>query len=264
MNNSLGIKKSPKDTKIVVAMSGGVDSSVVAGLMKKEGYNVTGITLKFKQRATPPNSKTSISILPNIPKHTKSKVSTLIHWRLQSLLWRNKNSQLFLALSLLPTLGLMITSYYQLPPILSILQSYLSGLFIAFSFAFQSSYDLRHCWLEKELGVSHQNYQRCYKLLGLFLGFCAGIINLISWSIAQAFLSISSISFETLTPIYIFFLALTPAWLLPRLFLQIDGRKTLVQVFAIILVSLFLNTGILATPFLLLGLLKKKKQFVLF
>ncbi len=47
MINSLGIKKSPKDTKIVVAMSGGVDSSVVAGLMKEEGYNVTGITLKL-------------------------------------------------------------------------------------------------------------------------------------------------------------------------------------------------------------------------
>ncbi|MDC0247612.1 tRNA 2-thiouridine(34) synthase MnmA [Pelagibacteraceae bacterium] len=45
--NSLGLLKSPKDTKIVVAMSGGVDSSTVAGLMKKEGYNVTGITLKL-------------------------------------------------------------------------------------------------------------------------------------------------------------------------------------------------------------------------
>ena len=45
--NSLGINKSKKDTKVVVAMSGGVDSSVVAALMKEGGYNVTGITLKL-------------------------------------------------------------------------------------------------------------------------------------------------------------------------------------------------------------------------
>ena len=47
MMNSLGINKPEKETKVVVAMSGGVDSSVVAALMKKEGYNVTGITLKL-------------------------------------------------------------------------------------------------------------------------------------------------------------------------------------------------------------------------
>ena len=45
--NSLGFLKLPKDTKVVVAMSGGVDSSSVAGLMKKENYDVVGVTLKL-------------------------------------------------------------------------------------------------------------------------------------------------------------------------------------------------------------------------
>ena len=45
--NSIGIGKEPKDTLVVVAMSGGVDSSTVAAMMKNEGYNVIGITLKL-------------------------------------------------------------------------------------------------------------------------------------------------------------------------------------------------------------------------
>ena len=45
--NSIGIDKKPSETKVVVAMSGGVDSSTVAGMMKKEGYKVIGVTLKL-------------------------------------------------------------------------------------------------------------------------------------------------------------------------------------------------------------------------
>ena len=45
--NSIGIAKEPKDTLVVVAMSGGVDSSTVAAMMKREGYNIIGITLKL-------------------------------------------------------------------------------------------------------------------------------------------------------------------------------------------------------------------------
>jgi tRNA-specific 2-thiouridylase len=46
-HNALGFAKRPADTRVVVAMSGGVDSSTVAALLAGAGFEVIGITLQL-------------------------------------------------------------------------------------------------------------------------------------------------------------------------------------------------------------------------
>ena len=70
--NSLGFNKKEKDTKVIVAMSGGVDSSVAAVKLKKEGYDVTGVTLRLYDQ---PNSSKSKSCCAGIDIDDAKKIA---------------------------------------------------------------------------------------------------------------------------------------------------------------------------------------------
>ena len=70
--NSLGFNKAEKDTKIIVAMSGGVASSVAAVKLKKEGYDVTGVTLRLYNQ---PNTSKAKSCCAGIDIDDAKKVA---------------------------------------------------------------------------------------------------------------------------------------------------------------------------------------------
>ena len=57
--NSLGISKKISETRVLVAMSGGVDSSVVAAMLANEGYQVLGVTLQLYNNNTEVSKKKS-------------------------------------------------------------------------------------------------------------------------------------------------------------------------------------------------------------
>jgi tRNA-specific 2-thiouridylase len=57
--NTLGFRKAPSDTRVVVAMSGGVDSSVAAALMTEQGFEVIGLTMQLYDHGEATNRKNS-------------------------------------------------------------------------------------------------------------------------------------------------------------------------------------------------------------
>ena len=85
--NSLGFDKSESDTKVVVAMSGGVDSSVAAVMLKKEGFDVTGITLKLYNSS---NSSKSKSCCAGIDIEDAKKVAEKYNIKHLTLDYQNK------------------------------------------------------------------------------------------------------------------------------------------------------------------------------
>src|SRR5439155_25761676 len=73
----LELPGAPQQTRVVVAMSGGVDSSVAAGLIKRAGYDVVGVTLQLYDHGAATHRKGACCAGQDI--HDARRVAEALH-----------------------------------------------------------------------------------------------------------------------------------------------------------------------------------------
>ena len=178
------------------------------------------------------------SILSN---HPYSASAALLQWRLKQMLQRNRLAQIFISISLGFSAFLAALSHPIEPFVIFL--SMLSGLLMAFAVSFQIASDLSYSWIEKNLGVSHESYLGTLFKLSVILGSLSGAASMGFFGINTL---INGIGLNWSLLIKVFFIGLTPSFLVPNIIFQIDARRTFIQVLNIILASLFVSTAIFA------------------
>lgn len=170
-----------------------------------------------------------------------SAPKVLLIWRLQQMLRRNHLAQICMILSLFISAFLILLSN----PIEAfvIFLSLLAGLQMAFALSIQIASDLSYSWIEKNLGISHDQYIATLFKLAIILGSASGLCSMLCYG-ANSFTKTEYLNW--LIAAKVFFIGMTPAFMVPNIIFQIDGRRTFIQILNIILASLFVGTAIFA------------------
>ena len=175
-------------------------------------------------------------------KHTP--VEAMFLWRIKQILLRNKQSQLCLFVSILFVLLVFYLGYTNKPFLFVLSASLSGGLFIGFAFSLQIAADFQTVWLEKNSGVSHDNYLKVLRQIGFCLGSAIGILMSITWFFSQ-----TEFDYEWQSWIVVFkfgIISFISSWLLPYLVFQVDVHRPFVHLLTLTIVSLFLGTAVFA------------------
>jgi hypothetical protein len=188
------------------------------------------------------------SVKPDLlPPAIKLKSRAMVLWRTGQILRRNRLTQVCVLFALAFSALLAFVSYKHGPLFAAILTSFMSGLLMASALAFQIAEDTGYSWIEKSLGVSHDDYVLALKSAALRLAFPLGLLNGLIWFLGLwnnhglgVFQELTSFSDAA----KILSMTVIPAWIAPFLAFQIDARRPFIQITVILLLGLFLCTAV--------------------
>ncbi|MFK7823101.1 MAG: hypothetical protein AB8G05_03030 [Oligoflexales bacterium] len=206
------------------------------------GMLIISLLLIFYPKSGLSESESQISKISILKDRSYSASSALLNWRLKQILARNRLAQIFILSSFIFSAFLLTLSNPIEPFVIFLCM--LAGLQMAFALSFQVAYDLSYSWIEKNLGISHENYLATLFKLALILGSMSGLISMLCYGI-NSFTIAGKLNW--IICVKIFFIGMTPAFLVPNIIFQIDGRRTFIQILNIILASLFVSTAIFAS-----------------
>lgn len=182
-------------------------------------------------------------------KYPKSKILILFVWRLQQLFYRSKSMRWCAMLALFFVLLNFYSSIKNLPFLANFLSSFSSSLFISFGLILFLSEDIKHCWLERQSGVSHRDFLFSINLLSLFLGLINTTINIATYEVSRIFANSAENYLFSTNHLTIISVSLALPMLVPQVFFQIDPRRSSLIMITCFILGLFLCTAFFASPF---------------
>jgi hypothetical protein len=180
---------------------------------------------------------------PLLGEASKPALFTLMLWRLKQMIFRIKSTRILLSCALLLALGNGLWSTQGVPPLLTLVLAYFTGLLSAAALILCIAEDCRSLWIERNCGVSHELYLRALQLLAGCIGSATALLSAAALSY-PLFVAYPSLSGEVVAKAAL--VSFACPFLVPYLALQIDGKRSGVQIITAVLVSLLLVTAIFA------------------
>ena len=177
----------------------------------------------------------------------QSKSQVLVYWRLKQMIWRRPSSRFIVILATL-FLGLEAVATQSGAPFFVVaLATMAGGYLLSGILCVQMAEDLRHAWLERGLGVSHEEFMRSYQLVATIIGSISGLAAVLVYFLAKSVTAGYSVTIlDAATASKLLPLGALSSVITPSLLLQIDGRRPAINFLIVFLATMFVGTAILA------------------